>query len=892
MNATKWHLSGLFRAKFMGASAVAALFLPGALHAQPADGDLSAPVHNEADGTEIIVTATKREKTLQDVPVAVSVATADVIERAQIRDVQDLQSIVPSLRVVPLQSAANTNFFIRGFGNGANNAGIEPSVGVFVDGVYRSRTAAQITDFPDIQRVEVLRGPQSILFGKNASAGVISIVTREPQYSFGGAVEAVYGNYDAMVLKGHLTGPVTNNIALSLAGGINKRDGYLRDLGHDGRSNERDRWFIRGQALIEPADALKIRLIADYDRIDETCCGVVNLQRSAATEAIIALGGELNGPAKPYADQVYSNFASSNDIENYGLSGQIDYEFGGWTLTSITSLRRTDAVTDQDSDFTTARLLERNFQDQKLNSFTQELRLSGEFTNRLSGLLGLFYINEDLKQANEIYYGPAFRPYADLLVQGATGGALNVGMLEGTFGALEGDPAKYTGSFFAPGTGLDEAYSFDNEAFSIFGQLDFEIVDRLTLTVGGNFTKDKKRFRTNVMSNEAFSGVELDNPLYASFREQLLLAGGLQQAGVDPTDPAAILAFANDPATMPIYQQISAFADANQNSALANPLGSLRSLQIFPPFLNVPNMVESGKSSDNDFSYTLRLAYDLNDTVNLYASYATGFKASSVNLSRDSRPPAGVADALANAGLITPNLRYGSRIAGPEESRVIEFGAKGGWRGYSANLAVFHQEIKGFQSNIFTGVGFALANAGKQSTYGVEFEGTANPIKQLTLGLSLVYLDAKYNSFPNSALGDQSGMKPTEIPEFSGTFSAQWDQDLGNGDRAVLRGAYHYESDAWASEGLAGFVERGAAGNVINSQPGFDAAERFRRQVDEVNASLTYIFGSGLELSVWGRNLLDDRYLNRVFDSPAQPGSISGYTNVPRTYGMAARFKW
>src|SRR5690606_31990254 len=145
---------------------------------------------------EIVVTATKRQQTLQDIPVAVSVTTAETIERAQIRDLKDLSSVVPSLRVGERQTSANTNFFIRGFGNGANNAGIEPSVGVFVDNVYRSRTAAQIADLPDVERVEVLRGPQSTLFGKNASAGVVSIVTKKPQFTFGGNVEASYGNLD------------------------------------------------------------------------------------------------------------------------------------------------------------------------------------------------------------------------------------------------------------------------------------------------------------------------------------------------------------------------------------------------------------------------------------------------------------------------------------------------------------------------------------------------------------------------------------------------------------------------------------------------------------------------------------------------------------------------
>ncbi|MGC4090186.1 MAG: TonB-dependent receptor [Polyangiaceae bacterium] len=155
-----------------------------AAEAQPADeaqpaGDM--PSEDYGNANEIVVTATKREQTLQDVPVAVTVTTAATIERAKIRDLKDLGAVVPSLRVGERQNSANTNFFIRGFGNGANNAGIEPSVGVFIDGVYRSRTASQISDLPDIERIEVLRGPQSTLFGKNASAGVISIITKKPQ---------------------------------------------------------------------------------------------------------------------------------------------------------------------------------------------------------------------------------------------------------------------------------------------------------------------------------------------------------------------------------------------------------------------------------------------------------------------------------------------------------------------------------------------------------------------------------------------------------------------------------------------------------------------------------------------------------------------------------------
>ena len=266
--------------------------------------DEAAPQAEDEEFAEdaIIVTATKREQTLQDTPVAVSVTSAEAIERSQVRDLIDLQTLVPSLKVGQLQSSANTNFIIRGFGNGANNAGIEPSVGVFIDGVYRSRSAAQIGDLANIRRVEVLRGPQSTLFGKNASAGIISIVTQEPQFDFGGGVEVSYGNLDAIVVKANVTGPISEQIAFSLEGNYNKRDGYIDVVNLGTKSNDRNRYGVRGQLLIEPSDALKIRLIADYDKIDEICCGVANVVNGPTGAVVNALAGGVGlVPNQPFS---------------------------------------------------------------------------------------------------------------------------------------------------------------------------------------------------------------------------------------------------------------------------------------------------------------------------------------------------------------------------------------------------------------------------------------------------------------------------------------------------------------------------------------------------------------------------------------------------------------
>jgi iron complex outermembrane recepter protein len=887
------------------------------------------PGDTDVADNEIIVTATKREQTLQDVPVAVSVTTAETIERAQMRDLKDLSTVVPSLRIAERQASAQTNFFIRGFGNGANNAGIEPSVGVFIDGVYRSRSAAQIADFPDVQRVEVLRGPQSTLFGKNASAGVISIVTQLPKFEFGGNVEASYGNYNAVVLKGVVTGPLSDNLAASLAAGYNRRDGYNQDLGTGNRTNDRNRWFVRGQMLFEGDSGLSVRLIGDYGKIDEVCCGVVNVLTGPQTQVLTSplIGGQVNSPAQRFGGIVYNNFDSTNKIDNYGISGQIDYELGPVKLTSITAWRGVDAVTDQDSDFTSADLLGRNFQDLNIRTFTQEFRASATILDKVSALLGIYYFNEKIDQRNDLVWGTAARNYANFLVQAGSSCGLSIytgpcvvqGLpgvppvpqpLEATFGALEGNPAKYIGQFFAAGQGQFQQYRLKNEAFSVFAQLDVEIVDRVTVTGGINYTHDTKNYAVAANVTDVFSQIDFNNPAYSGFRQTLLLNSGVAtQVGTAlglgrRATAAEIATFAGANATAygNIVTAVSAFAAANANNPLANPLNLLLPLQYMPQILGVPNSLEDGRISDDNVSYTARIAFDATDSLNVYAAVATGYKAASINLSRDSRPlPADLilinAPNSPYASLRRPNLQAGSRFARPEKSTVYELGVKGNWRVGSFNLAVFKQSIRDFQSNIFTGGGFFLGNAEKQSTWGVEFEGTVRPVPGLSLGLAVTYLNPKYDLFTNSAFGVATGFRPADVPEWSGTVSAQYDHEFASGDRLILRGDYHFESEVQVVEGLPNFIGKDPITGIVLPEPlgyqaGLAAAAPFTRQVDELSASITYAMRNGLELTAWGRNITNDRYINTIFDSPAQIGSVSAYTNQPRTYGLSARFRW
>ena len=806
----------------------------------------------------ITITATKREQTLQDVPVAVSVVDDETIEKAEIQDLNDLQSVVPSLRVGQLQSSANTNFIIRGFGNGANNVGIEPSVGVFVDGVYRSRSAAQISDLPNLQRVEVLRGPQSTLFGKNASAGVISIVTRKPQFETQGSVEATLGNFNAFRGKADITGPLSETVAFSLAGNVNTRDGYAEDIATGDKTNERNRWGVRGELLFAPSETLELRLIGDYDEIDEVCCVAGNLVNGPTGPIIGALGGAINAE-DPFSYEVFGNFPSENEITNSGISLQIDKEFSAFDVTTITAFRNVESLTNQDSDFTSADLIGFNENDGNIDTFTQEIRFtSNNPDSNFDWMVGGFYFDESVEFDSDFQYGADFRGYGDFL----SGGAF--GLVESILGLPVG------GAFGQDGQGPVANAGQDNTAWSIFGTLDFHINDRLTVTAGLNYTEDEKDAFYRQTNTDVFSSLDL---------VAIGFGGILAGVGVNPNDPAAVAAFAQaNPATFAAFQ--AAAQDPTQNTLLG-----LTALQFLPPFLDFPNSVEDGSSSDNATTHTLRVAYDLTDTINVYGSWATGFKATSWNLSRDSRPFASdfiagspvtspPSSPIRDAGLAVNNLTSGTRFAGPEDSEVFELGVKGAFSNFAFNLAIFDQTIEGFQSNAFTGTGFALTNAGEQSTKGAELDFTWSPTDALTLSFAGTFLDPVYDSFEGSASGDLSGQTPSGIPDVATSMGFNYDFALGNWD-SYVRADWQYSADT-----------------RFFDDPGNEAlidSVGYSREVNEINASAGFESENGLSVALWARNLLDDQRITTAFPSVAQAGSISGYPNQPRTYGVTLR---
>jgi outer membrane receptor protein involved in Fe transport len=281
----------------------------------------------------------------------------------------------------------------------------------------------------------------------------------------------------------------------------------------------------------------------------------------------------------------------------------------------------------------------------------------------------------------------------------------------------------------------------------------------------------------------------------------------------------------------------------------------------------------SDRSEDSEETYTVRLAYEASDAVSLYGGVSTGYKATSWNLSRDSKDPlVGAGGRSPLGGFANPYYpRFGSRKALPEKSTVVEFGLKARWDSFALNLAVFDQNIKDFQSNVFSGTGFNLANAGKQSTKGVEIETQWKLNRAWQIDFAGTFLDPKYDSFVGaegpSGPVNLSGQKPAGIHEQSLSLGLNYLWSLGGVD-GFVRTDYLYESNAAIAENVAASIASREV-NTLNASVGFKAA--------------------GFDVLVWGRNLNDDEYLLQVFPAVAQAGSFSGYPNQPRTYGVTLR---
>jgi iron complex outermembrane receptor protein len=384
--------------------------------AQDSTDTLEAP---DSGRDVIIVTATRRAENLQEVPLAVTAVGTEELDRQGIADIRSLAAVSPSFNLNSSDTETQgTTIRIRGVGTTGNNIGLESAVAVFLDGVYLSRPGAALGDLVDIERLEVLRGPQGTLFGRNTTAGALNITTKRPALdTVEGFANATYGNFDFFNLQGGVSLPIVeDSLAIRLTGAYRKRDGVLtNNLGED--QNDRDRYSLRGQLYWEPSADLSVRLIADFSSADENCCGAVILRDSelfgAGALQVNGLpadgGAPLIGPQ--FVDQRRTNSTSTfrNGYDNLGLSAEINWDIAeSVTVTYIGSWRDFDDFSARSTDFVDLEVFSVGEGDSifdgggpnrgEIETWTHELRLQGEaFDDVLEWQVGVYYSDEKIR---------------------------------------------------------------------------------------------------------------------------------------------------------------------------------------------------------------------------------------------------------------------------------------------------------------------------------------------------------------------------------------------------------------------------------------------------------------------------------------------------------------
>lgn len=904
--------------------------------ASVASAQQSAPAPQQAaeagDEDSIIVTATRRPERLQDVPIAVNVVTAESLANSGASDIRTLNQLSPSLLVSSTSSEAGAGVArIRGIGTVGDNPGLESSVGVFIDGVYRNRSGVALTELGPVERIEVLRGPQGTLFGRNTSAGLINVVTAKPKFENEGYGAFTIGNYDAYRVEGGFTGPIAgDSLAVRVDGVWFQRDGFIRDVISDRRVNDRDRYLLRGQLLFEPTDDVEIRIVADYAKRNEECCAAIygeltDYQRAAGTPAgqigeitkvPSVFAPVLQGMTDPAGNPAYLNDDISkyrtsitpgrdyqSDVRDWGLSGEVNWDLGGVNITSITAYRDWKWNRGQDADYNNLDLFYRDDYEQTFKTFSQELRAQGEaFEGRLDWLVGGYFASEDLTIEDNLKFGTQFDQYASRFLAFANPalagfplfGYANLRGFSNAALAAQGVPAPVRNLFTPLVRNLDindvgettDFYEQNSRNFALFTHNQIEVTEKIGLTLGLRYTNERKTVSTDFNS---------DNTACADIQRSI----------------ADVTALGNsNPALKPVGDALAA---------------NLRGISGIPCLINLNtnyDLALEDQKNEDQFTGTAVLSYKPTERLLVYGSYSRGYKAGGFNLDRSALNP------------LAPRVE--DLLFAPETVNAYEIGAKYDGRGIDVNVALFRSDFKNFQLNTFNGLSFIVENIGGCSedlaapagasfygacagdlksgvrSQGVELEIYANPMADLSLNAGVTYAQTEYK---DEIVGANGRAIPNDLFRLPG-------RNLSNAPEWVLTGAATYTPPIGDTGYSALFYVDGRWQSKFNTGSDLDV-EKFQDSFAVFNGRI------GLRgpdqrwsLEFWSQNMFNARYTQIAFDAPLQPiGGTPGsrvtdlpagttlpngtafsanrsnalfgrFPGEPRTFGMTVRTKF
>ena len=799
--------------------------------------DAAAPAENAPEG-DVVVTARKRSERLQDVPLSIAAVSGQTMQQQGIKKIEDLQTKVPNFKMT--ETGIGSQIAIRGIFSGVNQ-GFEQSVGTYIDGIHYGRAQQARAPFLDVQRVEVLRGPQSILFGKNSIAGALNIISAQPTKDFEGYAQANYipGQDDWEVL-GAVSGPLADQFRVRVAGRFHTGDGFLQNLTLDRDEPQRKDWNLRGIAEWDVTDTLTLNFKAEHGEFD-TKGRNIEVYNELPSIAPAPFGGKtyaqiltLLGNLSPndqfvvdpsVLDNVKDDKRSSNGDTSDNTSGTYvltaNWDMGFGTLTSITGLNKFNYDENCDCDFTGADILTIDLHE-KYKQFSQEIRLASDTSGKFEYIVGGFYQTSDHTYRDNINIDAN-----SILVEAAN-------LKPGAFGR-----------FIASTRAAREAH-VDTNIISAFGQLTYKFDDHFRVNVGGRVTHEEK---------------EGDRTLTIENIDGTTLSGG----------PGNL-----NPIVAPlVYGQLFHISSTNLTTIAGLGLVPYSAQAAGLQLLYGVHPVE-GSLSKTGFVPSVVAQYDVNDDIMFYGSFTKGTKSGGFDFRGNNR---GFYPTMADAFEFSE-----------EKATNWEAGAKTRFLDGRAifNAALYHTKIQDLQVSVFDGVlGYVVGNADAR-TQGIEVDGRFAITPSLTLRAAGALTDFEFTKYPNGqcypghvpdgAMGqcDYKGKTNQLVPDWQATLAIDWKHAITDGLE------FRSTADMFASDGY--FLSPTLDPNQVE---GSYAKFNLRLAVGDP--------GHRWEVAVLGKNLTDKRTVSMGVGTPLAYSTFGAYSQANvvdegRTIALQGRF--
>ncbi len=837
----------------------------------------------QAQLEEVIVTAQKRAESLQDVPISISTLSGDKIQDNTIMNFAALADFVPSLHIA--EAPVTTQIYMRGIGSG-NNRGFEQSVGMYLDGVYMGRARQYRSAVMDVERVEVLRGPQGTLFGKNTVAGAINITSASPVLGEGasGEINVSVEENGGSIVDGFIQGGgETFGARLALRG--RETDGYVYNAYLEEDEGAIDEFGGRLTLLWEPSDSFSANLkytFMERER-DGAASATWRYLSPAERNAQVPNRSAFADTAYNIMDIFFPDFAaiagqdfttykdnnygqsqedgfgiglkpenSEDEIENLSLT--LTWELGGGTLTSVTGFAGYEYFDDVDVDWLPLQFIDRS-DIHDFEQFSQEIRWSADVGDRFSYTLGGYIDQNEFDMQGQVIVDTNFDGlFPTFLALAETGDPANAPFMPQNLltlltadSPLNGIPGY--GVYTANQASRNHAFKQDTDSWALFAQGTYDLTDALRLTVGVRYTEEEK---------DAISDQKLGDSLCG-------LTGNLEGG---------------------VMGQCGAY-----NNWLA---------VIYASSFNTYNKYWTGSRKTDDFSPSMNLQWDVSDNTMLYVTYSEGFKSGGFSAADEGNPgnlPVGVPP-------IPPAVDNGFQANGfistvpnedfefdDESVESIEIGGKHEFMDgrMRLNWAAFYSEYDDLQTSIFQGISFSVKNASSSEVEGIEVDWLFQMTDAIRVGVNAAYLDASYGDFKD---GPCTAIQ-LDADGACGTPAGATGNDL-TGTRTLL--ASDWSGNAFIDVRIPMGNLEWFGGVDVNYRSEFDSAGDADPydvidSYTKVNARIGLI-GQNWEVMAYGRNIFDEAALQGSFDTPVLAGSHTFFMDEGAVFGVRGTLKF